>query len=327
MIGKPLGFLHVDVDGLWAVRACYGRREWDSFENDPCWTEGIPRLRQIFDQAGIPAAWFIVGRDLEVASKRQMASGLVETGAELGNHSYTHRIGLTRLPYGEVLAELQRTDKALRAIGANPIGFRAPGYDLDVRVLRAVRQIGYLYDASLLPTYLTPFLRLADAWLARRWDPRKRQFGRFMYGCAPVAPYFPVAWRVRKPGRVAPSGGVLEIPVGVTPGLGLPLTASSLFPMSRARIRALFQKLAAREKPVLLLLHAIDGVDCRAPIVFDNRTPALGGFSMAGEEKARRIRRIVEEFVRAFEVVRTHRFAEESWKQRRTLPWGAPWRD
>ncbi|CAN5435291.1 polysaccharide deacetylase family protein [soil metagenome] len=307
----PPGFLQVDVDGLWAVRACYGRPERDSFVDDPCWTEGVPRLSEIFARAGTPSSFFIVGRDLELDTKRRAARKLLHAGCELGNHSYTHRLGLTMEPTGFILKEIMRTDRALRAIGAAPTGFRSPGYDIDARILRAAHRCGYRYDASMLPTYLAPALRLADAWIARRRDPNKRQFGRFVYGRAPHRPYFPLRHKIRKPAYLSVQQGILEIPVGTTPHLRLPLTAASLLSLSTRRLRDMFRTLAERGRPVLLLLHAIDGVDCRAPIVFDNRRPSLGGFSMSGEEKERRVSRIVDEFARAFSIVRADEFAAQ----------------
>lgn len=306
---QPHGFLQVDVDGLWAVRACYGRPEADTHRVDPCWMEGIPRLARIFGEVGTPAGFFIVGRDLEIASKREAATALLHAGHELGNHSYTHRIGLTREPHGFIHDELSRTHDALVALGANPVGFRSPGYDVDARVLRVVRRLRYLYDASMLPTYLAPVLRLADAFMARRFDSTKRQFGRFSYGRAPRTPYFPLPHAIRKPARTFAQSRLLEIPVGVTPGLRMPLTAASLLPLSRSALRDLFDKLLAKRSAVLLLLHAIDGTDCRQPIVFDNRRTRLGGFAMSGEEKERRVRRIVEEFSRRFAVMRADDYA------------------
>lgn len=308
---RPPGFVQVDVDGLWAVRACYGKAEEETFLADPCWLEGVPRLARTFMQADVPASFFLVGRDLDHPDKFSQSQRLLREGFELGNHSQSHILGLTLRPSGEILHEIQEADARLRALGARPVGFRAPGYDVDVRVLRAVRQCGYLYDASVLPTFLSPLLRLADAWLARRWDPKKRQFGRLSYARAPRAPWFPLRYKLRKqdPAGQQAAGPLLEIPVGVTPWLRLPLTGAALLGAPRWRLRHLFQRLAESGRPTLLLLHAIDGTDCRSPIIFDNRRPALGGFALSGEEKARSLRRIVEEFARVFAVQRADDFA------------------
>lgn len=314
---RPTGFLQVDVDGLWAMRACYGRPEEETFTDDPCWSEGIGRLASLFEEAGVPATFFLVGRDLRLPLKRAAARRLLRDGHELANHSYSHRIGLTALPMGRILAEIRRTDALLRRLGAEPVGFRSPGYDFDSRVFRAVRRVGYLYDASLLPTFWGPALRLADAWLARRLDPGRRQFGRFVYGRAPRQPYFPIRYRVRKPSNAPVRGDLLEIPVGVTPRLRLPLTAATLLSLPPERLRALLARLANEGRPVLLLLHAIDGTDCRQPIIFGNRRPSLGGFRLGGGEKEHRLRLIVEEFARHFRVERAADFAR---REREALP-------
>lgn len=306
---RPPGFLQVDVDGLWALRNCYGVAEEDTFTADPCWSEGVPALASLFSSLGVPASFFLVGRDLLLGSKRTAAGHLLRSGHELANHSFSHRIGMTALPMGRILREIRRTDALLRRLGADPAGFRAPGYDFDSRIFRAVRRVGYLYDASLLPTPWGPGLRLADAWLARRVEPGRRQFGRFVYGRAPRRPYFPIRYRIRKPSNAPVRGDLLEIPVGVTPRLRLPLTAATLLALSPERLGALFSRLAGAGQPVLLLLHAIDGTDCRRPIIFPNRRPAVGGFRLSGEEKERRLRRIVEEFARRFHVERAVDFA------------------
>lgn len=308
---RPSGFLQVDVDGLWAIRRCYGRPEGESYTKDPCWHEGLSRLDKTFQQVGVPASFFIVGKDLELDSKRRIARKLVHKGYELGNHSYTHTLGLTLQPVGFILDEMKRTDHLLRLVGADPIGFRSPGYDIDTRILRVVRQLGYLYDASLMPTYLAPLLRLADAYLSQRWNRGKRQFGRFAYGRAPRQPYFPKKHHLRKPAESFAESGLLEIPVGTTPGLHLPLTASALFPLSRDKRQRLFEKLAKKKRPTLLLLHAIDGVDCQRPIIFRQRKPSIGGFSLSGDQKGQLLQEIVEDFSKEFQIVRTDHFARK----------------
>ena len=312
---KPVGFVQVDVDGLWAVRACYGKAEKNTYADDPCWQEGVPLLTGLFERLGIPAALFLVGRDLELPAKAAAAGMLARAGFELGNHSYSHRLGLTLEPSGVIFDEIRSTDLLLRRVGANPVGFRAPGYDVDARVARAVRRAGYLYDASMLPTYLSPLLRLADAWLSRKWDPNKRQFGRFSYGRAPRSPYFPRVHAIRKPAPDFASGRLVEIPVGTTPFWRLPLTAATFFRMSDREVRDLFARLARKGRPTMLLLHAIDGTDCRAPIVFDDRRPKLGGFALSSRAKEARLRRILEAFATTFRVERADEFASRMAKR------------
>jgi len=301
---RPTAFIQVDVDGLWAVRRCYGVREGDTFADDPCWSEGVAGLLDLFREAAVPASFFLVGRDMLVREKRALARRIASRGHEIGNHSLRHRIGLTQEGFGEILTDLRRTDRILRRAGLpGPVGFRSPGYDVDSRVLRALRRLGYRYDASLLPTPLVPALRLADAWLARKWQPGKRQFGRVSYAVAPRGPYFPNPYRLRKRANSLARAGLIEIPVGTVTGLGLPLTGSAIFALGPDRVIVELERQRASRVPVLLLLHAIDMVDCTAPIVFGNRTPGVGGFDLSQAEKRAMIRPVLDYLVESRRVV------------------------
>ena len=95
---KPPGFVHVDLDGLWTLAACYGFDERTSFEHDPIFEYALPRLLDLLDRLSIKATFFIVGRDLELDYKRRAVAQIVDHGHELGNHSYSYSIGLEGLP-------------------------------------------------------------------------------------------------------------------------------------------------------------------------------------------------------------------------------------
>jgi hypothetical protein len=292
---RPPAFIQVDVDGLWAVRACYGRPVRDTFRRDPVWTQGVEGLRRMFDELRIPATFFLVGRDLGLPAKVRLARALADDGHELANHSHTHVLGLTRRPVGVSMEEIRRAHEAFLAAGLPaPCGFRAPGYDVDSRVLRAVRRMGYLYDSSILPTRLGPLLRVADAVMARRWDPRKRQFGRFSYGSAPKSPYFPSPYRVRKPRAHLGQSRLLELPVTTIAPLGFPMTGSAIFAFGPRHVKRALDPARRFFKPLVMVLHGIDLVDCRKPVVLDDRTVSAGGFDRSADSKAAAIREVLE---------------------------------
>lgn len=281
MADRPTAFVQVDIDGLWAVRRCYGRPERGTFEDDPCWTEGVVGLADLFQDLGIPASFFVVGRDMRVASKRRIARQLSASGFEIGNHSLNHRIGLTRLPDSRLRAEISLSKQAIERAGLPaPLGFRAPGYDVDARVRRMARETGHLYDASLLPSFLTWPLRVADAMLARRVDSAKRQFGRTRYGFARRHP-------------TVTGEGLVQFPVGVLGRLGVPLTGSAIFAFGPRRVIPSIQEELRSNGGIMLLLHAVDMVDCGRPIVLDTRTPSTGGFNLASGEKREKLREVL----------------------------------
>jgi peptidoglycan/xylan/chitin deacetylase (PgdA/CDA1 family) len=265
-----------------------------------------------FGERGIKASFFIVGRDLAVARKAAQARLLATDGHEIGNHSFTHTIGITRLPTGRLREEIAKTHEAILAAGLPaPVGFRAPGYDVDARVLRELRKIGYRYDASVLPTALGPVMRLADAWLARRWDPSKKQFGRMSYVRAPRVPYFPDPYKVRT--QAHGDSGLVEFPVTTLPPWGLPLTGAGIFALGPYRVIEALKKLEAESRPILLLLHGIDFVDCDKPLVFAQRTPSTGGFDLSAREKLALIKPVMDWIQRRWEITRARDWGARYW--------------
>lgn len=312
---KPTAFIHVDVDGLWAVRRCYGRPEGATFRADPCWDQGVPGARRLLGELGLPASFFLVGRDLQVAAKRAEARRLADAGFELANHSYSHRLGMTLWPVGRIADEITRTHDAIAALGAGPpVGFRAPGYDVDARVVRTLRRLGYKYDASVLPTWLSPALRAADAWMTWRGGGTftlKRQFGRLAYALAPRRPYVPDPNRLRAKDPDAPPGALVEIPVGTLGPARLPFTAATVLAAGTARTLGWLETRRRRGRPLLMVLHAIDFVDGRRAPVFD-RAVGLGGFDLTAAEKQRRLRPVLEALADGWNVVRTDKWVEEA---------------
>lgn len=268
----PTAFVHVDVDGLWALRRCYAVPEGDALRADPCWDEGLPALRSLVEGEGLAASFFLVGRDLGIAAKRRAARALADAGHELGNHSFTHDLALGARPPRRIRREIAAANDAFRrARLPAPSGFRAPGYSYSSSVPRAVRAEGLAYDASLLATWLTHPLRLVDAVASRRLDPRKRQFGRLRDALSSRYPH--------------EREGIWEVPVGSFGMLGWPLTGSAVFAFGAPRIVARLERIRRRRQPVLLLLHAADLVDFRGRGLLGPRTPKLAGFDQCFAEK------------------------------------------
>ncbi|GEM_PF-431369 len=316
----PLGFVSVDIDGLWAIRQCYGQPILSSFDRDPVWLDGIPWLLDALDRHSIRATFFVVARDIECQAKLEMAREFLRRGHEIGCHSLAHRIGMSLLPMGTILDDLaharQRFQETLNVL---PRGFRSPGYDVDARLLRAIRRAGFLYDASLLPTFWGPLLRLADALVARRWDFGKRQFGRFSYGRAPLRPYRPNRHILRREERAIRDASIgserrdsaspserspksqedslnsdfWEIPISVTPRLRLPIGAGYVLTAGPAYFQSAIRSLCRAGLPVSFLVHGADATDLQKgdSRVFPRRAsqPRAAGFSLSAEDKRRQI--------------------------------------
>jgi hypothetical protein len=225
----------------------------------------VPRLAELFARRGLPATFFVVGEDADVAARgepaRQAAALLAElarAGHELGSHSHTHPYELARLPAAVVDRELDAADAVLRGLTGRPTaGFRAPGYDVSPAILAALARLGYAYDSSIFPApgYYAAKLAVLGVLAARGrrsgaviTDPRAL--------AAPAEPYRPAMSAPWRRGQ-AP---LVELPIAVTPWLRVPAIGTSLL-VAPPWVRDRLVDAMARRPLFNLELHGIDLVD------------------------------------------------------------------
>ena len=293
---RPPCFLTIDVDSLWALRQCYGA-PCDLNIKDPLWSEGVTRLLDMLAAKHIRAGFFIIAADLENTEKLEIIKEMIRQGHEIGNHSRSHSIGLTRQTDEKLREEIGKAqDFFEKHIGTRPVGFRSPGYDMDERLLEKLIAAGFHYDSSLLPSWWGPALRMADWTLARKIQFGKRQFGRFRNGFSPLAPFLPLP---------AKSKEFLEYPISVSPRLRLPVGAGYVFAAGFNHFAKAADYYRKRRIPFTYLIHAADATDLCAgdARVFPSRLrqPRAAGFSMPGERKREILERILDHLASNFE--------------------------
>ncbi|KAF4422207.1 glucose 1-dehydrogenase [Fusarium acutatum] len=111
---------------------------------------GVDRLLRVFSKHGISqhVSWFIPGHSMESYPKQTQA--IVASGAEIGLHGYSHEGAYS-------LSEQQERDILVKCIeiatslcqGKEPVGYRAPLYEIRESTVRLLEEYGFLYDASL----------------------------------------------------------------------------------------------------------------------------------------------------------------------------------
>ena len=110
--------------------------------------QGVPRIRRLLDEHRVPATFFYpaVSALLHPAE----VACLAEAGHEIGIHSWIHEKN-TDLP-GEAERELtlRAADVLERIAGTRPVGIRTASWDFSVDTLRIIRDMGLLYDSSLM---------------------------------------------------------------------------------------------------------------------------------------------------------------------------------
>ncbi|HUT24229.1 MAG TPA: polysaccharide deacetylase family protein [Sumerlaeia bacterium] len=268
---RPKVLIHVDLDGLWAVKEVYGlpgsrtpSAASPEGRPDPVYSLGAARFLDLFRQAQAPATFFVVGRDCEIPEKAALLRCLSERGHEIANHSYSHPIGLGRLSAQTIDREIAKAGDAIQqAVGRRPIGFRAPGFDASPAVLQAVSRAGLDYDASLLPTRAGPLLRATARFAKHPSERGPSSMGH--YGAGPVwrAPREPYRCDPDRPWRSLAGAGplrpsVLELPVAVTPRLRLPVHASIAMAVGWAWARRALNAAVRSSETVVYLFHGLD---------------------------------------------------------------------
>lgn len=285
---RPLGTLQVDVDDLWVYYESIGLVT-PADAPPAAYTQGIPRLLDLFDRYGIRGTFFVCGRDLAggtTSLQARTVAEMVRRGHEVANHSAAHRNGYARLSLDALRDDVRAAgDRIAEAAGQAPVGFKAPGFSFNPHLPGVLAEQGYLYDSSVLPTPYAAGLRLLQRVLSGgHVDPT--HYGRFVYGLAPLRP-----WRYgggtgklgpglgtsagfsRRQGRPAEASNpddpltssrrpppIWEAPVTTMPLLRVPMHSTFVLSAGRWLFDLGLALARLRRVPINYLLHAADAV-------------------------------------------------------------------
>ena len=140
----------VDVDSLCHYYRIHGLDE--SAATNAAWEIGVPRFLELFSAVGIPATFYCIAEDLEFGDNAARVRAVAQAGHEIGNHTWRHRYELSQLSRDEMLVEVGEGRQRLEAAaGAPVVGFRAPGYNTNARLMGVIFETGHTYDTSVFP--------------------------------------------------------------------------------------------------------------------------------------------------------------------------------
>jgi peptidoglycan/xylan/chitin deacetylase (PgdA/CDA1 family) len=110
--------------------------------------QGIRRILGILEKHGVPASFFMPA--VSAMLHPEEARSVVSAGHELAIHSWIHEFN-SRLSH-EVERDLAlRAADALEKIGGKrPVGMRTASWDFSPWTLKVIREMGLLYDSSLM---------------------------------------------------------------------------------------------------------------------------------------------------------------------------------
>jgi peptidoglycan/xylan/chitin deacetylase (PgdA/CDA1 family) len=202
----------VDLDEIDCYAAIHGLALPEDASAYAVYRAAVPRFEQLFDELGLRATFFAIGRDLDDAHAAGVIDRLHRGGHEIGNHSFEHRYDFSRRSRGEQRDDIARGSAAIeRVTGSRPVGFRAPGYLVNDGVFEQLAALGVEYDSSVFPCpsyYMVKSAALTS--IALRGRRSHSIFGDPRVLLAPADPY-----RVGRP-YYRRGDGLLELPIGVT---------------------------------------------------------------------------------------------------------------
>jgi hypothetical protein len=207
---------------------------------------------------GVPLTLFAVGADLDRPESAKALARAASRGHEVENHSYGHRYDLTRLDRAAMARDVEDGAMAIaRVTGRTPAGFRAPGYTVTDALFDVLEEVGVAFDSSVFPCppyYLAKAAAMGAMRLRGRVSRSILDTPRVLG--APRRPYRPGrSWHRRGKRR-----SFVELPVTVTPVVGLPFFGTSIG-LGGPSVASWLARACAGEPLVNLELHLIDFLD------------------------------------------------------------------
>ncbi len=109
---------------------------------------GTPRILALLEKYGVPATFFMPAVSAMIHPDE--ARAVVAAGHELGIHSWIHEFN-SRLDHATERDLAFRAADALEKLsGKRPVGMRTASWDFSPWTLKIIREMGLLYDSSLM---------------------------------------------------------------------------------------------------------------------------------------------------------------------------------
>jgi len=223
--------ISVDVDSFDSLLKFHGLNKDRFGDYDPVYKKAVPRFIELFDEFGIKATFFVVGEDCLRLPNRTIIRNIVSRGHEIANHSLNHKFAFSMLPREIKMKDIVESTRIIGdASGYMPVGFRAPGYDVDEVTIDLLDKMGYLYDSSLYKFIIYPLIRRAS-YLRSKQILRSQMLKNLQKEIketivSPMHIYRPMAGKFWRKGE---DRNIFEVPVSIMPFLGFPFNTTFLF--------------------------------------------------------------------------------------------------
>jgi peptidoglycan/xylan/chitin deacetylase (PgdA/CDA1 family) len=121
-----------------------GRMSWGQYGN----RVGVPRILELLRRTNVPATFFVPAVSALLYPDEQRR--VVAEGHEIGLHGWIHEVNSTLAESDERELHLRSAQTLESVTGVRPVGMRTPSWDFSPATLTIQREMGLLYDSSLM---------------------------------------------------------------------------------------------------------------------------------------------------------------------------------
>jgi len=109
---------------------------------------GVPRIEKLLTRHDVRASFYVPAVTALLYPDEQKR--LIEAGHEIGIHGWIHELnsGLSYETERDLM--LRASDALSKVTGTRPVGLRTPSWDFSPHTLRIEKEMGLLYDSSLM---------------------------------------------------------------------------------------------------------------------------------------------------------------------------------
>ena len=121
-----------------------GRMSWGEYGS----RVAVPRILALLKRTSVPATFFVPAVAALLHPEEQQT--VVAEGHEIGLHGWIHELNSILPEKDERDLHLRSSDTLTKITGVRPVGMRTPSWDFSPATLKIQREMGLLYDSSLM---------------------------------------------------------------------------------------------------------------------------------------------------------------------------------